>query len=100
MKVKLKDSAPWPLVVLSDGFEVKRLQWSEDDGTHNLNPVRKFIEFQEFIQEDPLEEIVEETVENYESMTKAQLVVLAQEKGIDTSGLTKSKLIEALNGLN
>jgi hypothetical protein len=43
-----------------------------------------------------VEEVIEESID-LNKLRKAELIILAEERGLDTSGRTKSRLIELLN---
>lgn len=84
MKIRLNKDAPWEEVTLSDG-KINKTDWIED--TINYKPIKKWVVFQE----------EQEIKVDYSLYSKAELVKIAKEKNLQSTGLSKDELIGLLN---
>jgi len=99
--VRLIKDAPWDEVTLSNG-KINKRDWSSDE--LDIEPIRIFIEYKDIIEATPEDvQTIMSDIEPSEDLkdlmdySKAELVALAKDKGIDTKGLSKNQLVEKLN---
>jgi hypothetical protein len=102
----LKDAIATPRGFISKKGELLKAQRMTaqqcDEFNHRDKPEPKTITLDlstpvPTVASEPVVEVVEVKEEvDLKSMTKAQLVEIAKERGIDTNGLSKTKVLEAL----
>lgn len=100
-QIKLKKDAPWPKIAMPCGYTLSKTEWTNYEEVPGIAGVKHYLDYKDVPDLEPvIPTIVDTTVKekvDYSSMTKAQLVEIAQSKGIDISGLTKAKLVEVLS---
>jgi len=93
--IRLIKEAPWNEVTLNN-VKINKLDFI-DEVDLDLRPFIKWLEFKSDIaQPDVVQNSTIDVQVDYSQYSKADLISIATGKGLDTKGLTKSKIIEKL----